>query len=70
MKARLIKRFEDEISVLDRELTHDLPVNLLHVGFTDAEGRRLLRCGLSHGIVCSLRPPTERSVAASPVGTL
>lgn len=25
MKARLIKRFEDEISVLDRELTHDLP---------------------------------------------
>lgn len=25
MKARLIKRFEDEIAVLDRELTHDLP---------------------------------------------
>lgn len=25
MKARLIKRFEDEIGVLDRELTHDLP---------------------------------------------
>ncbi|MCR4375048.1 MAG: transcription elongation factor GreA [Acidobacteria bacterium] len=25
MKARLIKRFEDEISVLDRELTHELP---------------------------------------------
>jgi transcription elongation factor GreA len=25
MKARLIKRFEDEIAVLERELTHDLP---------------------------------------------
>ncbi|GMV23395.1 MAG: hypothetical protein AMXMBFR57_33440 [Acidimicrobiia bacterium] len=25
MKARLIKRFEDEIAVLDRELTHELP---------------------------------------------
>jgi transcription elongation factor GreA len=25
MKARLIKRFEDEISLLDRELTHELP---------------------------------------------
>lgn len=25
MKARLIKRFEDEIATLDRELTHDLP---------------------------------------------
>ncbi len=25
MKARLIKRFEDEISVLERELTHELP---------------------------------------------
>ena len=25
MKARLIKRFEDEISVLEYELTHDLP---------------------------------------------
>jgi transcription elongation factor GreA len=25
MKARLIKRFEDEISVLDHELTHELP---------------------------------------------
>ena len=25
MKARLIKRFEDEIAVLERELTHELP---------------------------------------------
>ena len=25
MKARLIKRFEDEIAILDRELTHELP---------------------------------------------
>lgn len=25
MKARLIKRFEDEITVLDRELNHELP---------------------------------------------
>ena len=25
MKARLIKRFEDEIAVLERELNHDLP---------------------------------------------
>jgi len=25
MKARLIKRFEDEITVLERELTHELP---------------------------------------------
>ena len=25
MKARLIKRFEDEIAVLDRELVHELP---------------------------------------------
>jgi transcription elongation factor GreA len=25
MQARLIKRFEDEIAVLDRELTHELP---------------------------------------------
>jgi transcription elongation factor GreA len=25
MKARLIKRFEDEIAVLEHELTHDLP---------------------------------------------
>src|SRR6516164_11858708 len=25
MKARLIKRFEDEIAVLERELTHKLP---------------------------------------------
>src|ERR1041384_4856106 len=25
MKARLIKRFEDEIAQLDRELNHDLP---------------------------------------------
>ena len=25
MKARLIKRFEGEIAVLDRELVHDLP---------------------------------------------
>ena len=25
MKARLIKRFEDEISQLDRELTQELP---------------------------------------------
>src|SRR6476620_2542893 len=25
MKARLIRRFEDEIAVLERELTHELP---------------------------------------------
>ena len=25
MKARLIKRFEDEIAILERELTHELP---------------------------------------------
>ena len=25
MKARLIKRFEEEIAILDRELTHELP---------------------------------------------